>query len=368
MITASPSLSLSGAFRLWRGVAAPAKAPILNLAWTADGRTALEAALRHLGRSGRWLVPAYCCPALRQTFAAAGSEAEYYAVDETLQPSWDALKDRLEGEPAAGIVFVHYFGFRTDWSPLKALIESKGLAVIEDCAHLPMPSVLDPDMMESDARIYSLHKWLPIPHGGALMLKAPHRPAQLLFQDASPALRPQLLRACALALERASRLGLRGRLLSLPAFERRVESRDALEHVYGLGMDSRVAAFIQNEAPRAEEIRKKHRANYEALARMFANLREVSAWRPVLPADDCPFTFSLLIDPAHRGHLLSHCLRNGIQARVYWKTLPPAVLARKKFGAARRLSEKIVCLPIHYQLEPSELERIYDVICAAFRN
>lgn len=367
-ITASPSLSLSGILRLWRGKVAPAAPLNRNLAWTADGRTALAAALRHVGRFGPWLVPAYCCPALRQTFADADIQTEYYAVDESLEPSWDELKDRLEREQAGGILFIHYFGFRTDWAPLKSIIASKAISVIEDCAHLPLPDDAAAESMESDARIYSPRKWLPIPHGGVLMLRDCVRPAQSLFKDLAPAMLPQLLRGCALALERSSGLGLRGWLLSLPSFERRIESGDALGHIDDLSMDPRVVAFIQNSAPHPAVIARKQRAHYGALAERFAGFARGRLWRPGLRAGDCPFTFPLLVEPADQDRVLRHCLRNGILARVYWKRLPQAVMAQGRFEVSRRLSERILCLPVHYQLGPTDLEKIYDVVSASLTS
>lgn len=363
-ISASPSLSFSDILRIWRGKSSPVSA-VPGLAWVADGRTALEAALRLLGRPGPWLIPAYCCPALTQTFAAAGVQVEYYPVDESLNPCWDDLRARIEKNGIGGLLFVHYFGFRIDWTPIKALIAAKSISVIEDCAHLPMPDVLAADPLGSDARIYSPRKWLPIPHGGALILKDASRSAQSLFKPETPDLLSQLLRGGVLALERGASLGLRGWLLSLPAFERRLERNDALGHVYGLSMDPRVAAFIKNGGPASAEIQRKQRANYETLAASFAGLSAVTPWRRDLADGDCPFTFPLLVDPGRRDHVLRRCLRRGILARAYWKTLPPLVVTQERYAVSRRLSERIVCLPIHYGLTPGDLREIRDVVASA---
>ncbi len=336
------------------------------MAWVADGRTALEAALRHCAGGGPWLVPAYCCPAVRQTFLAAGIQTEYYPVDESLVPVWDCLKARLEQGAAAGIVIIHYFGFRTDWTPLKSLLVSRKIPLIEDCAHLPMP---DPgcENLESEARIYSPRKWLPIPHGGMLMLKHFDGSPQSLFQKSTPDLVPQLARSAAFALERGLRLNLRGWLLSLPAFERRVESQDAVGHAYGLAMDPRLVAFIKNGAPAAAEIAQKQRNNYEALAHHLISLPSLRLWRRPMP-EDCPYTLPVLLDPARRDGLLRYCLRRGVMARAYWRSLPPEVMASADFETSRRLSESLLCLPIHYRLSSSDLDRVRAVVAAFFNE
>lgn len=324
--------------------------------------------LENSSRRGPWLVPAYCCPALVQTFSAARVAVEYYSLDQSLTPRWDELTQRIKRAPAAGIIFVHYFGFPTDWSRLKSAIATAGIPVIEDCAHLPLPEQPDPQHMPCAARIYSPRKWLPIPHGGALILKGVGFRAQSLFRSRTSSMLPDLLRASAFSAENHMGLNARGWLLSLSAIERRIENADAIDHEYGLSMDSRVAAFIQKNAPRASEIKWRQRANYEELCRRVERLDGVTIWRPTLSPDDAPFTFPLLFAPERRDSILKHCLRRGIVARAYWKTLPPAIAADSAFSDSLRLSRELICLPVHYRLGGTHLDMICEALLSATRH
>lgn len=338
------------------------------MAWTADGRTALYAALHRLkgeASRGPWLIPAYCCPALVQTFIASRVEFDYYEVDVALTPRWDKLRERLESAPASGIIFVHYFGFRTDWSVLKATIRARNIAVIEDCAHMLMPESMAIENMESDAQIYSLRKWLPIPHGGALVLRSGDIVAQSLFAERTPSLFAHFFRAGALSLEGWVGFGLRGWLLSFPAFERYVERRDAMEHDYDRAMDPRVRSFLQAEVSKMDGIRRRQKMNYLTVAKLLSNLSGISFWHPVLANDECPFTLPLLIESGNRDRVLRRCLRLGVAARVYWKTLPTAVMTGDVFKASRQLAERILCLPIHHELGSLDLEKIYESVSSA---
>ncbi len=145
-----------------------------NVLFTAYGRNALYlgmAEILNLTKKRNILVPSYNCGDELSAILASGFKIIPYSINKKLTTDLESL-EKLINENTAGILFTHYFGF--PFYGLEKLLELKkkyGLFLIEDCAH-SLGSKLNGQSLGTfgDIAIFSLRKFFPIPHGGALVI------------------------------------------------------------------------------------------------------------------------------------------------------------------------------------------------------
>lgn len=123
------------------------------------------------------LLPDYACGDEVMSIIQAGFTINYYKVNPQLEIDMGTLVTQLQ--PDVGLVLItHYFGFpQQQFSEILRLAHSVGAYCIEDCAH-----VVDtlhnnaPLGTMGDFSIFSLRKFLPLPHGGAYLINNPDIP------------------------------------------------------------------------------------------------------------------------------------------------------------------------------------------------
>jgi dTDP-4-amino-4,6-dideoxygalactose transaminase len=215
--------------------AAPWRRPIVPFA---SARAAFRAFLERVcdGARRRVLLPAYIGWSPREgsgvydPVCELALPAAFYRVDASLRIDLDHLNALLRAEPTAVVVLIHYFGYRDrDSDSVARLAAQHGALLLEDEAHAMLTDLVGGTAGRLGAAcIYSLHKLLPVPSGGALVLN-PGAPATLRsgwapepdvpsFQDMDLARMAAARVANARRLERMLR-PLRGRVDLL--FERR---------------------------------------------------------------------------------------------------------------------------------------------------
>lgn len=328
-----------------------------RISLTANGRTALYLSLQLLsqGKAKKWLIPSYGCLSFFQTIRDANVAYELYPLNKALQPDFDFLKERLLQGDIEGLLVVHYFGFKTNLEPLKPLLAERGITLIEDCAHLPISPDLSIPSMEGEAQVYSLRKWFPVPHGGALVLKSPQA---INGKGFSSGLARLVFKFLLYRMEGFLGLNLRNRLLSSIRIAQFLEQRDAKNNRYDQFADFKLSAFLRNRLPSLFMIRNQQRENYAILSEIFKGHKRLSPLQPILEEEICPYTYPLLTEPAERDRVYKKCLRKGIPLRIYWRFLPQEVLEDSRFKTTNSLAERILCLPVHYQLKPEEVRAI----------
>jgi dTDP-4-amino-4,6-dideoxygalactose transaminase len=102
----------------------------------------------------------------------------FYAVDEFLRVDIESLRTLLEAGGVSVVVLIHYFGCV---DPLYAdaveVAKKFGAFVLEDEAHALLSDVVTGACGRlGDACIYSFHKMLPVPLGGAAIINDPASP------------------------------------------------------------------------------------------------------------------------------------------------------------------------------------------------
>ena len=107
------------------------------------GRSGMRLLLHALAAPGRGrvILPAYADTSLPETVLSLGLQpvpCDVRASDGTLDP---VALDRLLGRDVLAVVALHLFGHPSDLKAITARAAPLGVAVIEDCAHRPMPPV-----------------------------------------------------------------------------------------------------------------------------------------------------------------------------------------------------------------------------------
>jgi len=145
-----------------------------------SGRNAFQTWLEAVGvgRGDRVLLPAYIGWSSREgsgvfdPIHAVGADAVFYRVTRTLAADVEHLTEQLRSANPKALVVIHYFGFaEPSTREICRLARSLGVPVLEDEAHAMYSDLVGNACgREGDACIFSLHKLLPVPWGGALVL------------------------------------------------------------------------------------------------------------------------------------------------------------------------------------------------------
>jgi len=117
------------------------------------------------------LVPAYSCGDEIESISRAGYEVVPYRVNANLQVDLSDVKTKINRR--TGVLLVtHYFGFpQLEIVSTKGICEKSGMFLIEDCAHSFGGAFNKvPLGLYGDVSIFSLRKFLDVPHGGALVI------------------------------------------------------------------------------------------------------------------------------------------------------------------------------------------------------
>ncbi len=336
------------------------------------GSTALWQGLRHLnlepGR--RVLFPAYHCGVELEVLRQAGLEIVFYGIDRRLRIDPDEIV-RLAGPGMAALYVIHYFGFPHPMEDLLRLCASRGWHLIEDCAQALFARCEGvPAGTLGDLGIFSLHKFLPIPCCGALLVKAAAGRAPGVAAAAPPP--GFVLRQAVDLLGRNlaglavlnSAPGVRFRK-ALSGWVRLAATGAAEKHALESGPGPR--AFLRrwrdSAAPRlslellarlpAEDVASRRRGNFAALLESASGGRRLHPLVEAPAPGACPLFFPVAV-PGGAERFVAHCRRRGVAARTLWRGLHPA-FPRERFGGASWLRDSTVVLPVHQGLGKGDL-------------
>jgi len=369
-----PTLPLSSLLSFRRkGLPSPLDRPSASLWFSA--RIALWQAIRALGlKAGDAIAaPAFCCGSELEPFIHAGMELQFFGATPELNPDPESLELALEGASAA--LVTHYFGFPADLTAAAAACRSRGIPLIEDCAHaLYSRTPAGPVGEVGQAAVFSLWKTLAIPDGAALLLGGGARVAAPPEKAAIPA---RLVAAATRHLVvqgfRAGTLPLRWAAAAAGSIRRRRPE--------GAGDREDVAAAAQYELIRFRPelvqagmsdrslrlvlgtdhavIFERRRRRYEELA---AGLEGLPGIRPVfrtLPGGACPLFFPAMIeDPAPLRRAMA---AEGIGVKHIWPFHHPRV-PWDRFPLEHRMKDAILGFPVHQSLRDADVARIIAAV------
>lgn len=372
LIPLAPILSASS-FR--RASDAPARTVLDagNYRLVTSGRVAIAMALREIGvqPGERVLVPAYHSASMIPPVLWRSAEPVFYRLHADATVDLDDVAARI-GPGVRALIVTHYFGFQQAMAPLRALCDTRGIALIEDCAHCFIGEHDGrPVGAWGDYAIASSMKFLPVYEGGALV-SARHsldgialQPAGIGF-EAKVALNslergfaygrlPTVRAALALPLRAKARLwGLVKRRRGGPAPALAPDSSDSSFNFDPRWIDKRSSLFaramLKVAVPgRIQALRRSHYARLDAALRDLPGVRALHAH---LPDGVCPWVFPLLADQPEA--LFARLQALGVPLTRFGLPQWQGVDAHTCANSAM-LARHVLALPCHQELLDSEI-------------
>ena len=307
--------------------------------FTLSGRTALGVALRDMGtRSGKALLPDWCCASMVEPFRAAGLNVEFYPVDGGERPDI----------PADCVVLLRcgYFGYADSWTwNTPEDFRRRGGVVIEDITHSLFSAV--PCHEGSDYLAASLRKWGPLLCGGLCVkaggsLRAEPVPPPRDFLDA---------RQEAMALKadylRDGDPGKKERFRTLFAQSSQWLSRNW----QNMAMDGESLEILSRWD--VEELRRRRRENARFLHERLQASEKV---RPLytLREGDCPLFVPVRVMGGRRDEMQRRLAERGIYCPIHWPR-PAEDCRSEQYDTGLSL----VC---DQRYDPADMARMVEVI------
>lgn len=325
-----------------------------------------------LGNGDEVLAPAYHCGSEIDALIAHGLDVKLYDVASDAQIDGNRILSAISSRTRA-VFIVRFFGRQSELLDVMVECASRGIQVIEDCAHqLWNTGEREHRMPAPDAIVYSLTKHLPVPDGGVLCLRERAsnlpglvRPTRMsVVRGCLPLFKRWMIRTIDNTVigEPAGKCaGYTWRPVSDSDLDRGMPSgyffRRATMSIAASGLTCQVAARSVGSA-----IVRARRANYEALA---AALRGVAAGArpliPELPVDAYPLVFPLIVDDSSTWAAALRARR--VHAIAWWRGEHPAV-DLESFPIARRLKQSVIALPVHQQLTVHHMQYMAECVRA----
>jgi perosamine synthetase len=335
-------------------------------------RNALYSGVKALGikQGKRVLIPSYICLAAIDPFLAHGLEPDFYKVNRDCTPDFADIERKLTAATEA-LLIVHYFGFPAGIDGIRDLCRKRGIALIEDCAHVLTGQYGGKALGTfGDIAVFSWRKFLPVYDGAELVLNRPARieradsrgSALFTLKGAVNLIEASISHSQGIAARAAQRLFHAGEA----AFRRRATSVQTaaarLPESASLSFDvstadwemSRLSKWILGHS-NVNKIVAARRRNYEQLSSELSGVRGVRPLMPVLPAAVCPWIFPVIFENLPHAHFLLR--RRGIPA-VAWDGVRHRRIPPQMFEDADFLYDNLVFLPIHQCLRPHQITEV----------
>jgi perosamine synthetase len=313
------------------------------------------------------LFPSYFHGVELDALLAAGVRPRFYPVGADMRVEPDDIISRIRAQTRA-VYLIHYLGFPGPVEELAAVCRERNLPLIEDCA-LALLSRQGQRPLGSfgDAAIFCLYKTLPVPNGGALVMRT-GRSAELPPTDRAslPATMSNLASSLRTHFEMEGHKLGELLLTALQAAGKKVVKASQLERVevgsqefdlssvrLGMSYWSQRVLASQDYALIVE----RRRRNYLHLLHRLEPLSR-PLFADLLPGV-CPLFYPLRV--RSKLIVLDQLLANGVEAVNFWLQGHPATPCGT-FREADRLRLSILELPCHQDLSPETMDRIADIV------
>lgn len=320
------------------------------------------------------LVPSYCHGVEMKALLHAGVRLRYYPVHAGMTVSMEDIAARVT--PATrGVYLIHYVGFPGPIDELADFCRRRRLLLIEDCALALLSKNGDvPLGTVGDAAVFCLYKTLPLPNGGAVVLRDGSR---LPVQTTPPSLASTLSYSVSALLrehyvttvpsEDGSGDGPR-RVFDLPLREAvkplmarlgmvKVATEDFDPAHASLGMSAVCRTIVA--AQHFAQIVERRRRNYAHLLSRLSGVARLV--KPDLPAGVCPLFFP--IQTSRKHELQAHLAARGIESVNVWAAAAPGI-AVGEYPEVDDLRGSVLELPCHQDLTLDDMDRIADAVVA----
>ena len=347
------------------------------------GRNAIYHGLAALGLSHNEtvLVPAYHCAAAIEPIVQCGAKVTFYNVRQDCTPDFNDIRAKITSTTKA-ILAIHYFGFPQPMRAWRAFCRAHNLKLIEDCSHV-LTGEVDGQTLGTfgDVSIFSLRKFFPIYDGGQLIINNSSCFKIIAQEQAS------FLFSLKVAKNTLDKLNedshgwftrfLSGLVHTPSTLVRRMlsigarPSKTLSVSSYGIDFDpaslnmpmSGLSHYLMRNSYSSQMVEKR-RGNYLRLQDMLKHFQELTCPFPTLPQNIIPLVFPVVVNEEDDFHLT---LRDkGIPATT-WGGVIHKQLPIEKFPDARFLYKRLVCLPIHQDIRPNDIDLMAKVMGDSLR-
>ncbi|HSY29696.1 MAG TPA: aminotransferase class I/II-fold pyridoxal phosphate-dependent enzyme, partial [Burkholderiaceae bacterium] len=134
-VPTAPVLSMAS-IRGEGGKYVPSILDAAQVKYVTSGRVAIGLALKQMGvgANDSVLVPSYHCASMIEPIIWAGAKPVFYRIRPDTSVDLDDLATKVEGSTKV-LMATNYFGFPQDLPALRAFCDTRGLKLLEDCAH-----------------------------------------------------------------------------------------------------------------------------------------------------------------------------------------------------------------------------------------
>ncbi len=332
-----------------------------NGMWTFSGRVALKEGLRRIGLTPGTtiLVPSYFQGTEIDTLIAAGYRLKFYRIERDFGVDLSDVENKVD-EKVTALFIIHYFGLPQPLAAIEEFCRRRSLALIEDCALSLFSRDRDTWLgSRGDMALFSVHKTLPLPHGGFLACKVggssklePPPVHSTILQTAD--LLAQAAK-CAMSSRTVDNLwnktsGKRAALAGRTVVSGAITLDPAVFRYSVSSLTLRLMGLC-NPA----EIIDRRRANFLQLH----ELLDGTACRPLkgLPDGACPLFYPVIVE--NKFAFRDELFRLGIGSVNLWSRSHPACPDAADVVYLRR---GMLELPIHQQLDHDDIKRIGEAV------
>jgi dTDP-4-amino-4,6-dideoxygalactose transaminase len=319
------------------------------------------------------LFPTYFEGIELDALLSAGIEPRFYRVRDRMRVNPEDVVSQI-GPKTRAVYLIHYLGFPGPIEEIADVCRARDVLLIEDCA-LALLSRREERPLGSlgDAAIFSIHKTLPVPNGGALVLGRGQ--ISQLTRRTSPALSSTLAYVVSslrlyfelrgdtwakliskgmksLAKAGANVIGAEPVPLGAYHFDRSQAD---------LGMSRLCHVVIP--AQKFSLIVERRRSNYLQLLDRLGHISPPIFDR--LPPGVCPLFYPMETENSQVA--LERLLARGVGAVSFWSRDHPFV-PRGMHPEADRLRRTVLQLPCHQDLTPPIIDRIADQVSEVLRD
>lgn len=283
---------------------------------TNTAREAWSLILRTLDSKAKVLLPSYIGVTDREGSGIYDPiinikiDHDFYLLNEDLTISLNEIERCLIKEDYAMILLVHYFGFKIqNITAISRLCKQHNVLIVEDCAHLYNYNILNYSDVGTygDFAFYSLHKFFPFQNGG------------MFIQN---------------NLE-----------IKIPNFS-------------NIKLTSKLyRQFIKYDA---KAIADKRIENFMIMDKLIKNIAGLKPLRKIKQGD-IPHNYPIIIENDLREKLYFWLLYRKIPLiALYYRLINP--LQNKLYLTMKGISDNILNLPIHQDMNDEEIEHVIDLL------
>ncbi len=380
LISAFPNINPAGYFKIDR-----VYDPIMSrkrFYLYSSGRAALYFAAKapKLPMESRFLLPAFHCGVEVEAIRRAGYHVDFYNVKNNLSIDFEDMKQRVTDRTRALLV-THYFGNPQKMNAVLRFCDKNHLMLFEDCAH-SLYSSYKGKLTGSfgDFGIFSIRKTVGLPNGGGLLCNSPglHDPPsgkkyfdyQLLKSAVKSMLdykarcttvfgyiSRKMLSLYASFSEKPVKHNMSSIATNMPWYYE-VPSCDYHNAISGLSKP-----LLRKES--CEHIIRKRRENYYLLNESLNEIDDSMKLSKTIAEGVCPLCYVVCVED--RDQILTEMRREGVSPFVFGASLHGS-LSVSNYPDIKFLSERLIGLPVHQQLNKQDIKTVANVFIEVLNN